>query len=302
MNDLLDLWEKPAAGKYMIAGWHQWADAGNVSSGLPQYLIDQTRARKIGEAKQDSFYLFQIPGTHHLMRPVVKLKDGHREWMEKRRNEFFYAGDDEQGFLIFLGEEPHQNEDQYADLFLDAVEELGVKRVAIVGGVHGPVPYNKDREISCVFSLPGMRGELERYAVKLSDYEGGTTIGVYVAHRAEERDIEVVVFYALAPSYDFSRDAVLVQRMSMDEDFKAWHDLMIRLNHMFRLDLDLSDLKRRSEELTAAWDAKIDQLKKMPHLRVEEYMEEVNEDFTERTFEPLSHAWEDALGEIFEDT
>ena len=56
MDDLLELWEKPAAEeKYMIVGWHQWADAGAISSGFPQYLIEQTGARKIGEIKPMDF-------------------------------------------------------------------------------------------------------------------------------------------------------------------------------------------------------------------------------------------------------
>ena len=301
MNELLTFWEIPTAGRYMIAGWHQWADAGSISSGLPQYLIDESKARKIGEARPDSFYLFQIPGTHHFLRPIVKLDEGHRVSMEKRKNEFYYAGDAGKGFFIFLGEEPHQNEDQYVGMFLDAVEELGIKRVAILGGVHGPVPYDKDREISCVYSLPEMKDELERYAVRLSDYEGGATIGAYVAHKAEERGLEVVVLYAFAPSYDFSEGDVLTQRLAMEEDFKSWYDVMVRLRHMFGLEIDLSDLERRSQELTLSWHEKIDQLKKMPQLRVEEFLAQVNEEFTERTFEPLSHVWEDALGEIFED-
>ena len=106
MNKLVELWEKPATGKYMIAGWHQWADAGSVSSGLPQYLIEHTHARRIGEIKPDDFYLFQIPGTHHLFRPVIKLEEGYREELEQRRNELFCSGDESTGFLIFLGEEP----------------------------------------------------------------------------------------------------------------------------------------------------------------------------------------------------
>ena len=302
MNELLKLWEKPAPGKYVIAGWHQWADAGDISSGLPQHLVEETQARKIGEMKPDGFYLFQIPGTHHLLRPVVKLRDGHRESLQGRKNEFFYAGEDERGFLIFLGEEPHQNEERYADVFLDAVEELGVKRVAIVAGVHGPVPYDKNREISCVYSLPGMRDELERYAVKLSDYEGGATIGVYLADRAEPRGIELVAFYAFAPSYDFSKGAEVAQRVSVQQDYKAWYDLMIRLKHMFKLSLDLSHLEGQSKELISAWDSKIDQLARVTQLAVGDYMREVNEDFTERTFEPLSQVWEEALGEIFDDS
>ncbi|GAH70321.1 unnamed protein product, partial [marine sediment metagenome] len=33
MDDLVELWEIPTGqGKCMIAGWHQWADAGTVSS------------------------------------------------------------------------------------------------------------------------------------------------------------------------------------------------------------------------------------------------------------------------------
>ena len=52
MDELIELSERPASEElYMIAGWHQWADAGAISSGLPKYLIDQTGARKIGTIK-----------------------------------------------------------------------------------------------------------------------------------------------------------------------------------------------------------------------------------------------------------
>ena len=70
MDKQVELWEKPKAEEiYMILGWRQWADAGGISSELPQYLIEKTGARKIGEIRADGFYLFQIPGTHHFLRP-----------------------------------------------------------------------------------------------------------------------------------------------------------------------------------------------------------------------------------------
>jgi len=54
MDNLVELWEKPLAEEiYMIVGWRQWADAGSISSGLPQYLIEQTDARRIGAIKSD---------------------------------------------------------------------------------------------------------------------------------------------------------------------------------------------------------------------------------------------------------
>lgn len=301
MDELVELWEKPQAVVGMIAGWRQWADAGRVSSGLPEYLIRQTHAIKIGAIMPGQFYLFQIPGTHHLLRPVVRLKDGYCEEMELRSNVFYRAGHKDKGFLIFLGDEPHQDEDRYANAFLDAVEALGVKRVLAVAGVHGPVPYDKNRQISCVYSLPTMKDDLAAYSVKLSNYEGGTTIGTYLAHRAEERSIEFVSFYALCPAYDFSKGSVLVQQVSMDDDYQAWHDLVLRINHMLGLDIDLLDLERKGRALRAAWDAKIEQLAKVPHLDVQNYMEQVEADFNEASFHPLSHVWEDALDQILDD-
>ena len=92
MVDALKLWEKPVADEvYMIAGWRQWADAGSISSGLPRYLIERTGAKKIGEIKPESFYLFQIPGAQHWLRPEIKLEDGYRKELRPHRNEFYFT-------------------------------------------------------------------------------------------------------------------------------------------------------------------------------------------------------------------
>lgn len=303
MDDLVELWEKPVAEeKYMIAGWHQWADAGSISSGLPQYLIDQTGAKKIGQIKPDGFYLFQIPGTHHFLRPEIKLEEGYRKELRASKNEIFYAGDEKKGLFIFLGEEPHLNAERYAEAFLNVVEDLGISRVVAVGGVYGAMPYDKDREVSCIYSLRGMKDELAEYAVRFSNYEGGATIGSYLVDQAEPREVEFLVFYAFVPAYDLSQLSTLLQGMRIENDYKAWYDLMRRFNHMFKLGLDLSDLEQQSEKLLASMDAKIDQLDaKMPKLQVREYVEKLTKDFTEMAFMPLDDVWERELGDLFED-
>ena len=301
MNKLVELWEKPTSGKYLIAGWRQWADAGSVSSGLPQYLIQRTQAAKIGTVKPDGFYLFQLPGAHDFLRPMARLNQGRREALQSKRNEFYCSrvGGDE--FLIFLGEEPHRNEEQYAQAFFDAVEELGVTRIAAVAGVHAPVPYNQHRDVSCVYSLPQMKDELSHYAVRFSNYKGGATISMYLASEAELRGIEFFRFCALVPSYNFAAGAVTVRQASMDEDFKAWYDLMRRLDHMFNLHMDLSELEGSSHELVAEWDAKIDHLaQSMPRLGVRAYLKEVNADFSAESFDALSDIWGDALRDAIE--
>lgn len=303
MEDVVKLWEKPRAEeKYMIAGWHQWADAGAISSGLPQYLIKKMKARKIGEIIPDPFYLFQIPGTHHLLRPEIKLEEGFRKSLTSQSNEFFYTGDARKGLVFFLGEEPHMNADRYADALLDVAEALQVKRIAAVGGVYGAMPYDKAREVSCVYSLREMKEELSKYAVRFSDYEGGATIGTYLVDRAEKRGMEFFVFYAFVPAYDFSQLSTLVQGIRIENDFKAWYDLMRRFNHMFNLNIDLSELEQQSEELLLSMEAEIDELDdQMPQLQIRDYMEEVAREFQEKRFVPLDDVWEKGLQDIFKD-
>jgi len=301
MDNLLELWEKPESEeKYMIAGWRQWADAGSISSRLPQYLIDQTRARKIGEIKPDGFYLFQIPGTHHFVRPHIKLDEGYRKELESKRTEIYYTGNDDKGLVIFLGDEPHLEVELYADAFFQVVKQLGVRRVVALGGVYGAMPYDKDREVSCVYSLPALKNELTSYAVKFSDYEGGSTIGTYLADRAEREGVEFIDFYAFVPAYDFSQLSTHLQGLRVENDFKAWYDLMRRFNHMFDLRIDLSDLARQSDELTASIDAKLGELeRKAPQLKVREYMQTLAQDFTEMSFMPLGDVWEQELEDLF---
>ncbi|NLD73729.1 MAG: PAC2 family protein [Chloroflexi bacterium] len=302
MSDLVEIWEQPAAAKFMIAGWQQWADAGDVSSGLPEYLIEHTDARHIGQLAPNGYYLFQIPTGHHLMRPIVKLNDGHVEGMDEKGNDLYYAGDDERGFVIFTGDEPQMNHETYADAFLDSVEALGIERIILVGGVYGAVPFDKDREVSCAYSLPSLKAELEDYAVRFSNYEGGSTIGTYIVYAAEQRGIEAVGFNAMVPSYDFTHEGLSVQPVVISEDYKAWYDLMLRLNHMGNLDIDLSELAAESQELISSWDEKIQQLAdSMPELQVEQYLDRVRAEFRERPFVPLGDVWIQGLKGLFDE-
>jgi proteasome assembly chaperone (PAC2) family protein len=303
MDELVSFEIKPKADEiYMIAGWRQWADAGEISSGLPQYLIDLTGAKKIGEIDPYDFYLFQIPGTHHFLRPEIKLEDGYRKQMETRRNEFFYSGNDEKGLVIFLGDEPHMKAERYAQALFNAAKEMGVKRIVAVGGVHGPVPFDREREISCVYSMPEMKAEIAEYAVRFSNYEGGTTIGTYLVDQAEKYGVEFLVYYAFVPAYDFSEFAEKSQIMRVETDYKAWYDVLKRVDHMFDLGLDLDELEDRSDELVSVINDKLDALEKtIPELGIREYLAQLTDNFTERSFMPLDEIWKKGLEDLFND-
>jgi proteasome assembly chaperone (PAC2) family protein len=297
MSESLEIWEKPKAEQiYMLAGWRQWADAGSISSSLPQYLIKQTGAKKIGEIRPDGYYLFQFPGTHDLVRPIVKFDEGYPEALQVRKNELYYADQGQYGLVIFVGEEPHLDAERYVGDLLDAAEALSVKRIVGFGGVYGELPYDKERMVSSIYSLPKLREELEGLAVNLSDYHGGASIGSYICKRAGERGIEFVSFYAFVPTYDFSGIAQISNSIRIENDYKAWFGVMRRVNYMLKLTLDLSDLEKKSEHLVELVDAKVEELEGgEPGLGVRDYLKRISDEFTETTFNPLDEVWEEEL-------
>jgi hypothetical protein len=259
-DELLIFDEKPSA-QYMIAGWKpQWSDGGEISSGLPQYLIEKLGARKIGEMGKDvsaMCYPFHVAGTHDAFRPGASYRDGLPSRPMYRQNYFFNAGN---GLIIFLGEEPWRRIEIYAQAFFQAARELGLKQTVAVEGYNGPAPPELERSINCVYSQPHMKATLDKYGARFSDYgsEGrsGPTIGmalVTLAHY-QYQDIEMFRLGSRAPMYPFrtsNNDQVGITR-----DHKSFYDIMRRLKALFKLDIDLTELKARG-------DAESDRLQQM---------------------------------------
>jgi len=298
----LEFWKKPQADEvYMLAGFRQWADAGSVSSGLPQYIVQQTRAEPIGRIRPDGFYLFQVPGTHDLMRPVVRFNEGFPESLEVQHNDFFYYQEGPRGLVIFLGDEPHMNVDRYVGTLLQAARTLNVKRIVGFGGVYGELPYDKERLISCNYSLQRMKPELANLAVNFSDYHGGASIGSVICKRAGEQGIEYTGLYAFVPAYDFSLVLQAGSTVRVENDFSAWLGVMRRVNYMLKIKFDLHDLEEKSRHLAELIKTKLDEIEEQaPQLGVNEYLRKLSEDFTEQPFDPLDDIWEEKLKGLME--
>jgi proteasome assembly chaperone (PAC2) family protein len=302
MSDDYSLWEKPDAEvTYMFVGWHQWADAGSVSSGLPQYLIQQTGARQIGVIHPDGFYLFQIPGTHDLVRPVVRFEEGYPVSLKRRQNDFHFAGLRDQGLVFMLGDEPHLDSERYVDALLSAAQELKVKRIVSFGGVYGELPYDKERLVSAIYSQPEMKSEFDALAVNLSDYRGGASIGSYLCKRAGELGIEAVGFYAFVPIYDFSDLGIVENTIRIENDYLAWLGVMRRVNYMLKLGFDLSDLEERSQRLIEVVDKKIAEMDEAnPQAGLRDYLRRLSDEFEEMSFNPLDDVWEEEIRRLMD--
>lgn len=294
---------KPQADEvYMICGWRQWADAGSLSSLLPKYLVQELDAKKIGEMATDGYYLFQIPGTHDMVRPVVTFEDGFPQALEGKENTFYYAEVDGRGLVIFLGDEPHLDMDRYARTLLDAAAELGVRRLVSLAGVYAELPYDKHRPVHAIMSKPSFREELEALAVKFSDYQGGASVGSYMCRRAADRDAEYIGLYAFVPTYDFSHLSQAVSGFRVENDFKAWLDVMRRLKHMLKVNIDLSDLEDKDAELDVSIAEKIAELdERVPQVGIKRYIERLADGYDEVVFDPLGSVWEDEISRLFDE-
>lgn len=303
MADVLEIWEQPSARElYMIVGWRQWADGGSISSNLPQYLINMTQARQIGSIESEEFYLFQIPGTHDLVRPEVTFLDGFPDKLEVPENQFFYAGEEDRGVIFFLGDEPQLHVERYIAALLDAAQQLNVRCIISLAGVYGELPYDRERTVSAIYSLPELKERLDELAVTFSDYQGGASISSVLCRRAMEREVAHVGFYAFVPTYDFTNVPEIGNAIRIENDFMAWLGVMRRVNRLLGLEFDLADLEEKSEKLVQTVDAKVAELDEMaPGLGVRDYMQRLSDSFDEQPFEPLGSVWEDELRRLFDD-
>ena len=208
-DELLSLDSKPVA-KQLIAGWRrQWSDGGEISGGLPRYLISKLGATQIGEMGPEVSklcYPFQVPGTHDTYRPRVAYQDGLPVQPMTRRNRFYDAGN---GLVIFLGQEPWFRIDVYAEAFFKAVQELGSPKIVAVEGYNGAAPPNMERSVSCIYSRADMKENLDKFGLRYSNYgsqsRSGPTIAmalVTIAHY-EHPDYEMLRIGAMAPMYPF---------------------------------------------------------------------------------------------------
>lgn len=304
MTELFNLWEKPQAEEiYLIAGWHQWADGGSISSGLPRYLVEQHNARKIGEISPDGYYLFQLPGAQQFLRPLSRQNDGLTESLHTPSNEFYYTEVNGKGLVFFIGDEPHMDAERYTRAFLEATKALKVTRIIHFGGVYAMVPYDRTRHVHGLVSLPRLREEMKNLVIEGSNYHGPASIGSYVSKRAGEQNIEAFGMYAFSPIYQFGGPEDTNKSIHIDNDYAAWLDVMERVNHILGTNIDLTDLEDLSNDLIVKIDDKVIELNnKYPELRIEDFFQRLRGEFEEKSFNPLDDVWQDSLqhlGDMF---
>src|SRR5690606_19498794 len=108
--------------------------------------------------------------------------------------------------------------------------------------------------------------------------------------------------YAFVPTYDFSGMSQRGNMIRIENDYMAWLGIMRRINYMLKMRFALDDLEQKSEDLTRATKAKIDELERSsPQLGAREYIRRLSESFDEVEFDPLDDVWEEELRRLLDD-
>ena len=304
MSDRLVTFQEKPEARHMIAGWRrQWSDGGEVSSGLPRFLIDQTGAKRIGELGSEVFrmcYPFQVPGTHDMYRPKVEYRDGLPAGRMRRENCFYDAGN---GLIIFLGEEPWSRMDIYGEAFFQGIKELGISETAAVEGYNGASPPDVERSVSCVYSHTRMRGRLEKFGLRFSNYGSqsrtGPTIGMALVTMAHYHypNVDILRLGAMAPLYPFlSRDS---DPLGISKDHRSYYDILRRIKAMFKLDIDLSELITLGDRESRDLQQSLDKLA-ASNPGAKEIIDRVRSDYNYESFEEIAEL-DPALDKALED-
>ena len=265
MPEQLVIFEEKPPAQYLLAGWRrQWSDGGGISGGLPRYLIEKLGAKKIGElgpTVSDLCYPFQVAGTHDTFRPLSAYEEGLPSSPMHRENYFYDAGN---GLIIFRGQEPWFRIDIFAEAFFQAIKELGVKQTAAVEGVNGAVPPDMERRITCVYSRPDMRETLEKYGMHFSSYgsdeKRGPTIAMALVTLAHFNYPEIEMFRmgAMAPMFPFVTGDN--EQVGISRDHRSFYDIMRRIRAMFKLDLDLAELRALGDNESKELEERLDMI------------------------------------------
>ncbi len=271
----LEYTEKPTLKRpYLICGFRGWVDGGEAATGSIQYLTEKLNAKKFAEIPIEEFRVFQMPGEEFL-RPEVKIEDGILKEHRMSKSEFTYSKNsgNKNDLIFFSGIEPNIYWSKYATNFLSIIKEFSVKRVYLLGGVMGQVPYTKEPNVSCVCSPPAILVEMKKYNVQFGSYEGPGSFGTTLIYECQKNNIQVVSFMAVAPYYP-------EHNISISRSPGSIRAIVKRLNRLLDLDLDLSDLDVEVNDLENKLRFLADQ-----NTEFKDYISQLEKDYVELKYE-----------------
>lgn len=186
----------------LIVALRGWMDAGEVSSGTAQWVIDESGAREIGRIDGEPFLIRSFPGSIEIaamFRPRIRVEKGRIDTIEEASNLFYYSREHRLG--LFLADEPHLNWRLFRKAFFEAAVRLGVGQVLFLGAIGGPMPHTREPRIFTAASSSAMLETLTAMGMIPVDYAGPSSFASYCLSHAREAGIEAGMMAVEVPAY-----------------------------------------------------------------------------------------------------
>ena len=217
-----------------VCAFSGWGDAGDASTGAVRYLIAHLEGDAFARIDPDEFYEFQA------RRPIVEFDEGLRtvNWPD---NEFHALHHPESDLVAIIGEEPHLRWQAFADEIAQALVDLGVERVILLGAFLGQVAH------TLPVPLVGAAAEssvLRDRGIEVSAYEGPTGIIGVLTQGLAERGFEAISIWAAVPHY-----------LSNQTYPPAVHALLRQTIEVLDLTMDISELAAAAVEFRLTVDS-----------------------------------------------
>ncbi len=232
---------------YLLAGFGGWANGGEVSTEVVEFLQSNLATKPLGEIVSDGLYIYASPTL--ASRPATVIHQGLIESMRFPSNTLYSwqcPQDGEHDLILLEGVEPDLRWQEYVAAVLACAERFQVQRVYTIGGYLDHAPHTRTPRIAAVVTDAALRPELMAYDVKLTDYEGPTGIQSYLLAACQERGIEGVSLWGGTPTYIEGSYPHVAQAM------------LHLLRRMWRLSVDLQPIEEHAAELDGALHAQMD--------------------------------------------
>ena len=227
---------------HMIVAVNGWVDGGESATGSLRFLRRQLRPLKLAEIPAGRFHVYQMPGELSL-RPYSRVEDGILKEYRPQRNVFYYwkNPEGERDVILFNGSEPNLNWEEYAAAVFDVVEEFGVGRIYMLGGVLDKIPHTREPNVTCACTDLAVREDLARHDIDTISYEGPAGIRTTLLHLSQRRHLEMALLHARVTYYpEFN---VVISRNP-----KAIRALVKRLCTLLSLNINLHELDLEARE------------------------------------------------------
>ncbi|HEY3116558.1 MAG TPA: PAC2 family protein [Chloroflexota bacterium] len=213
----------------LIQAFAGWNDASAVATTALRFLIDRWEAPKFADVDAENFYNFAR------VRPHVRLDDDQNRVIVWPENAFHFHLEPglDRDFVLLIGIEPNLRWRTFGEMIIEVCQKIGVTSVLSLGGLVAQVPHTVPPRVTGTTSDPELATQFPELQVQRSRYQGPTGIVGVMSDMFAKAGIPTGSLWGNVPHY-----------ISASPNPKVAHGLLTRLNSIYGLGLDLSDMQR----------------------------------------------------------